>query len=56
VVDLLAEVVVVHLLRGSENGGIAPHAVPADQAVVGRRTWNTSEKHLRIRRDPDERP
>ena len=59
-VDLLAEVVVavvvvVHLLRGSENGGIAPHAVPADQAGVGRRTWDTSEKHVRIRKDLDER-
>jgi hypothetical protein len=53
VVDLLA--VVVHLLRGSENGETAPRAVPADQADVGRRTWDTSEKHLRIRRDPDER-
>jgi hypothetical protein len=53
VVDLLA--VVVHLLCGSENGETAPHAVPADQADVGRRTLDTSEKHLRIRRDPDER-
>ena len=53
-VDLLA-VAVVHLLRGSENGGIAPHAVPADQAGVGRRTWDTSEKHVRIRKDLDER-
>ena len=53
-VDLLA-VVVVRLLRGSENGETAPHALPADQAGVGRRTWDTSEKHLRIRRDLDER-
>jgi hypothetical protein len=54
VVDLLA-VAVVHLLRGSENGETAPHAVPADQAGVGRRTWDTSEKHVRIRKDLDER-
>ena len=52
-VDLLAGV--VHLLRGSENGETAPHAVLTDQAGVGRRTLDTSEKHLRIRRDPDER-
>jgi hypothetical protein len=53
VVDLSAGV--VHLLRGLENGETAPHAVPADQADVGRRTLDTSEKHLRARRDPDER-
>ena len=52
-VDLLAGV--VHLLRGLENGETAPHAVPTDQADVGRKTLDTSEKHLRIRRDPDER-